>query len=81
MSDAGWACMLRMGQSLLAPAPQRVGKLPLTPTSAPLFPPTSPTAHVRDVYLMPCFLDAPAAPFGIHCMVLVGKAAGKDVRT
>ncbi|KAJ7673031.1 hypothetical protein DFH06DRAFT_1319246 [Mycena polygramma] len=29
--------------------------------------------------LLSWFLDAPAAPFGVHRMALAGKAAGKDV--
>ncbi|KAJ6563123.1 hypothetical protein DFH09DRAFT_1315747 [Mycena vulgaris] len=74
-----WACMPRMRQSLLVTALQRVGKPPLTPTFAPLFPPTSPTTHATHAYLVPWFLDAPGAPLGVHRTVLVGKAAGKDV--
>jgi cysteine protease ATG4 len=30
------------------------------------------------VVLLSWFLDAPAAPFGVHRMALAGKAAGKD---
>ncbi|KAJ6580082.1 hypothetical protein DFH09DRAFT_1076988 [Mycena vulgaris] len=51
----------------------------LTPASAPLFPPTSPTAHAAHAHLVSWFLDAPAAPFGVHRMALAGKAAGKNV--
>ncbi|KAJ6483457.1 peptidase family C54-domain-containing protein, partial [Mycena vulgaris] len=65
--------------SLLATVLQRVGEPPLTPTSAPLFPPTSPTTHAAHVHLVSWFLDATAAPFVVHRMALAGKAAGKDV--
>ncbi|KAJ6580027.1 hypothetical protein DFH09DRAFT_1444402 [Mycena vulgaris] len=58
---------------LLVPEP------PLTPTSAPLFSPTAPTLHAAHVRLVSWFLDATAAPFGVHRMALADKAAGKDV--
>ncbi|KAJ6598047.1 hypothetical protein B0H10DRAFT_2441493 [Mycena sp. CBHHK59/15] len=73
MSDSGWGCKLRTSQSLLATALGRVG----TPT-APFPPPTRP-AHAQHARLLSWFLDAPAAPFGVHRMALAGKAAGKDV--
>ncbi|KAJ7109010.1 hypothetical protein C8R43DRAFT_183653 [Mycena crocata] len=78
-SDTGWGCMLRTGQSLLATALQRVGEPPLTPTSAPPFPPPSQAAHAVHARLVSWFLDTPVAPFGVHRMALAGKAAGKDV--
>ncbi|KAJ7616137.1 hypothetical protein FB45DRAFT_935358 [Roridomyces roridus] len=65
-SDAGWGCMLRTAQSLLAESLVRVGT-GIRPHSP---------EHAR---LISWFLDAPAAPFGVHRMALAGKAAGKDV--
>ncbi|KAJ6602111.1 hypothetical protein B0H10DRAFT_1756317, partial [Mycena sp. CBHHK59/15] len=67
-SDAGWGCMLRTGQSLLAYT------LP-----APHFPPPTARAHALHARLLSWFLDAPVAPFGVHRMALAGKALGKDV--
>ncbi|KAF8174976.1 peptidase family C54-domain-containing protein [Mycena galopus ATCC 62051] len=78
-SDAGWGCMLRTSQSLLATALERVGEPPLQPTPPPPFPALSPSAHALHARLLSWFLDAPAAPFGVHRMALAGKAAGKDV--
>ncbi|KAJ6467168.1 hypothetical protein C8R47DRAFT_1152898, partial [Mycena vitilis] len=76
-SDAGWGYILRTGQSLLAVALGRVG--PPLPTPTPPFPPQSRAAHAMHARLLSWFLDAPAAPFGVHPMALAGKAAGKDV--
>nr|GAT54503.1 predicted protein [Mycena chlorophos] len=78
-SDAGWGCMLRTTQSLLATALMRVGAPPLQPSSAPPFPPASPTTHAAHARLLSWFADAPAAPFSVHRMALAGKKAGKDV--
>ncbi|KAF7318631.1 hypothetical protein HMN09_00374500 [Mycena chlorophos] len=78
-SDAGWGCMLRTTQSLLATALMRVGAPPLQPSSAPPFPPLSPTTHAAHARLLSWFADAPAAPFSVHRMALAGKKAGKDV--
>ncbi|KAK6981095.1 peptidase family C54-domain-containing protein [Favolaschia claudopus] len=78
-SDTGWGCMLRTSQSLLAVALGRVGEPPLQPTTPPPFPPPNRTAHAHHARLVSWFLDAPAAPFGVHRMALAGKAAGKDV--
>ncbi|KAF7368158.1 hypothetical protein MVEN_00134800 [Mycena venus] len=78
-SDAGWGCMLRTSQSLLASALGRVGEPPLIPALAPPFPPRTRHAHALHARLLSWFLDAPAAPFGVHRMALAGKAAGKDV--
>ncbi|KAJ7710636.1 peptidase C54, partial [Mycena rosella] len=66
-SDAGWGSMLRMSQSLLATALQRVGG-----ENHLSHPPPPRSSHQR------C-LDAPTAPFGVHRMALAGKAARKDV--
>ncbi|KAJ6600231.1 hypothetical protein B0H10DRAFT_2320514 [Mycena sp. CBHHK59/15] len=52
---------------------------PLIPTLAPPFPPRTRHAHALHARLLSWFLDAPAAPFGVHRMALAGKAAGKDV--
>ncbi|KAJ6542257.1 hypothetical protein B0H10DRAFT_2448185 [Mycena sp. CBHHK59/15] len=76
-SDAGWGCMLRTGQSLLACALSRVGELDTLP--APHFPPPTARAHALHARLLSWFLDAPVAPFGVHRMALAGKALGKDV--
>ncbi|KAJ7075202.1 peptidase family C54-domain-containing protein [Mycena belliarum] len=79
-SDAGWGCMLRTGQSLLAAALGRVGDPhPSGSTRPPSFPPHTPSAHAAHARLLSWFLDAPAAPFSVHRMALAGKAAGKDV--
>ncbi|KAJ7189878.1 hypothetical protein GGX14DRAFT_701934 [Mycena pura] len=78
-SDAGWGCMLRTAQSLLATALQRVGDPPLLPSSAPSFPPRTTAAHAEHARLLSWFLDSPSAPFSVHRMALAGKAAGKDV--
>ncbi|KAJ7712218.1 hypothetical protein B0H16DRAFT_1625925 [Mycena metata] len=71
--------MLRTGQSLLASALGRVVEPPLTPTPPAPFPPQALAAHALHARLLSWFLDAPAAPFGVHRMALAGKAAGKDV--
>ncbi|KAJ7866803.1 hypothetical protein B0H14DRAFT_3442194 [Mycena olivaceomarginata] len=39
----------------------------------PLWTRTPPHARLRSL-----FLDTPTAPFGVHCMVFAGKAAGRD---
>ncbi|KAJ7718815.1 hypothetical protein B0H16DRAFT_1608276, partial [Mycena metata] len=71
--------MLRPGLSLLASALGRVVEPPLTPTPPAPFPPQALAAHALHARLLSWFLDAPAAPFGVHRMALAGKAAGKDV--
>ncbi|KAJ6470808.1 hypothetical protein C8R47DRAFT_1222449 [Mycena vitilis] len=47
-------------------------------TPTPPFPPQSRTALALHARLLSWFLDAQAAPFGVHRMAVVGKAAGKD---
>ncbi|KAJ7734245.1 hypothetical protein B0H16DRAFT_154352 [Mycena metata] len=71
--------MLRTGQSLLAVALGRVREPPLTPTPPVPFPPQTLAAHALHARLLSWFLDASAAPFGVHRMALAGNAAGKDV--
>ncbi|KAJ7465526.1 hypothetical protein FB451DRAFT_421834 [Mycena latifolia] len=41
--------------------------------------PQTPAALGAHAHLLSWFLDAPAAPFGVHRMALAGKAAGKNV--
>ncbi|KAJ7452015.1 hypothetical protein FB451DRAFT_699438 [Mycena latifolia] len=41
--------------------------------------PQTPAALGAHARLLSWFLDAPAAPFGVHRMALAGKAAGKNV--
>ncbi|KAJ7095017.1 hypothetical protein C8R44DRAFT_813798 [Mycena epipterygia] len=62
-----WGCMLRTVQSLLATALQRVGDPPSDPI-IPSFPPRTLAAHTAHARLLSWFLDAPAAPFGVHWM-------------
>ncbi|KAJ7799476.1 hypothetical protein B0H14DRAFT_3787758 [Mycena olivaceomarginata] len=52
---------------------------PLQPNLPAPFPPWTRAAHAHHARLPLWFLDAPAAPFGVHRMALAGKAAGKDV--
>ncbi|KAJ6460516.1 hypothetical protein C8R45DRAFT_539111 [Mycena sanguinolenta] len=66
-------------ESLLATASGRVGELAIHPSCPPPFPPPNRTAYALHARLMSWFLDAPAAPFGVHCVPLAGKAAAKDV--
>lgn len=77
-SDAGWGCMLRTGQSLLANALihlhlSRSWRRPTHPSYSP--------DYVQYVRILTWFLDnpSPLAPFGIHRMALAGKELGKEV--
>ncbi|KAJ7433638.1 hypothetical protein B0H11DRAFT_757814 [Mycena galericulata] len=52
---------------------------PTNPPTPPAFPPPTRAARAAHARLLSWFLDAPAAPFGVHRMALAGKAQGKDV--
>ncbi|KAJ7743157.1 hypothetical protein B0H16DRAFT_1250707, partial [Mycena metata] len=73
--DAGWGCMVRTGQSLLANALLTIHVGRDNSRSR-----TRQAAYVR---LLTWFLDTPApeAPFSVHRMVLAGKDLGTDVGT
>ncbi|CAE6501082.1 unnamed protein product [Rhizoctonia solani] len=79
-SDAGWGCMLRTGQSLLANAlvHLHLGRHWRRP-HYPMFA----EEHAIYVKILTWFFDTPSplAPFGVHRMALAGKALGKDVGT
>ncbi|KAG8733088.1 Cysteine protease atg4 [Ceratobasidium sp. 423] len=79
-SDAGWGCMLRTGQSLLANAliHLHLGRNWRRP-HYPMFA----EEHAVYVKILTWFFDTPSplAPFGVHRMALAGKALGKDVGT
>ncbi|KAF9269781.1 hypothetical protein L218DRAFT_1072559 [Marasmius fiardii PR-910] len=77
-SDAGWGCMLRTGQSLLANALVfmwlgREWRLPE--------PVIRNESYAKYVQIVTWFLDTPSpeAPFSVHRMALAGKDLGKDV--
>ncbi|KAJ3180040.1 Cysteine protease atg4a [Geranomyces variabilis] len=80
-SDAGWGCMLRSGQMMLANAlamhalgrDWRLKDVSSDETGA-----TAPVqlAHAR---LLDLFLDVPSAPFSIHRIALLGKQFGKNI--
>nr|XP_019014629.1 uncharacterized protein I206_00713 [Kwoniella pini CBS 10737]OCF53410.1 hypothetical protein I206_00713 [Kwoniella pini CBS 10737] len=87
-SDAGWGCMLRTGQSMLANALMylhlgRDWRLPHKPSSSPSSPSelNDSQRYAEYVKILSWFLDdpSPLCPFSVHRMALIGKELGKEV--
>ncbi|KAI0697475.1 hypothetical protein BC835DRAFT_1413706 [Cytidiella melzeri] len=75
-SDAGWGCMLRTGQSLLANAllHAHLGRDWRKPPY-----PVYTSDYATYVQIITWFLDEPTCPFSVHRMALVGKELGTKV--
>ena len=93
-SDAGWGCMLRTGQSLLANTLLHLhlgrGKMFFCPSEQTLIAytdwrkppyPVQTADYATYVQLITWFLDSPSplCPFSVHRMALAGKDLGKEV--